>query len=71
MTPFFNLPMGRPDILCGMEKQDRQKPTSPRCLKCGEQPKFITNMLDSPTARTFHMFDCQCGNRTLISEKAA
>ena len=50
-------------------KQDRQKPTSPRCLKCGEQPKFITNMLDSPTGRTFHMFDCQCGNRTLISEK--
>ena len=51
-----------------MEKQDRQKPTSPRCLKCGEQPKFITNMLDSPTGRSFHMLDCQCGNRTWISE---
>jgi hypothetical protein len=52
-----------------MEKQDRQKPTSPRCLKCGEQLQFITNMLDPPTGRTFHMFDCQCGNRTWISEK--
>jgi hypothetical protein len=52
-----------------MEKRDRQKPTSPRCLKCGEQPKFTTSMLDPPTGRTFHMFECQCGNRTWISEK--
>src|ERR1700687_3099545 len=29
-----------------MEKQDRQKPTSPRCLKCGEQPQFTTSMPD-------------------------
>jgi hypothetical protein len=28
-----------------------KKPTSPRCLKCGEQPKFITSMLDPPTGR--------------------
>jgi hypothetical protein len=28
-------------------------------------------MLDPPTGRTFHMFDCQCGNRTWISEKVA
>jgi hypothetical protein len=48
-----------------MEKQDRQKPTSPRCLKCGEQSKFITNMLDSPTGRTFHMFECLCGTTEL------
>jgi hypothetical protein len=34
-----------------MEKQDREKPTSPRCLKCGAQPKFITSML-SPSAGT-------------------
>jgi len=52
-----------------MEKQARPKPISPRCLKCGEQPKFITSMLDPPTGRTFHMFECQCGNRTWVSEK--
>ena len=32
--------------------------------------QVITNMLDSPTERTFHMFDCQCDNRTRILEKA-
>jgi hypothetical protein len=45
-------------------------PQRPRCSTCGEQPKFTTNMLDPRTGRTFHMFDCQCGNRTWISEKA-
>jgi hypothetical protein len=53
-----------------MENQDRPNPTSPRCLKCGEQPKFTTSMPDPPTGRIFHMFECQCGNRTWISEKA-
>jgi hypothetical protein len=58
-------------ILCRMERLDRQKLTSPPCSKCGEQPKFTTSMLDPPTGRTFHMFDCRCGNRTWISEKVA
>jgi hypothetical protein len=52
-----------------MEKQDRPKPAAPRCLKCGEQSQFITSMLDPPTGRTFHMFECQCGNRTWIAER--
>jgi len=26
----------------------------------GEQPKFIASMLDPPTGRTFHMFECKC-----------
>jgi hypothetical protein len=72
VTSFFKLASrGLLGILCGMEKQDHQKPTSQRCSKGGEQPKFITNMLDPPTGRTFQMFDCQCGNRIWISEKAA
>jgi hypothetical protein len=52
-----------------MENQDHQKPISPRCLKCGEQPVFTKSMPDPPTGRTFHMFECMCGNRTWISEK--
>jgi hypothetical protein len=56
-------------ILRAMEKQERPEPISPRCLRCGEQPKFISSMLDPPTGRTFHMFECQCGSRTWISEK--
>src|ERR1700724_756016 len=56
-------------ILCRMERQDRQKPTSPRCVRCGEQPKFAASMLDPPTGRTFQMFECVCGARTWISEK--
>jgi hypothetical protein len=55
--------------LSAMEKQDRPEPVSPRCLRCGDQPKFTTSMPDQPTGRTFHMFECQCGNRTWISEK--
>jgi hypothetical protein len=35
-----------------MEKQDRQEPTSSRCLKCGDQPKFITSMLSPSAGRT-------------------
>jgi hypothetical protein len=50
-------------IFCAAWKSEiAKKPTSPRCLKCGEQPKFITSMLDPLTGRTFHRFECQCGN---------
>jgi hypothetical protein len=56
-----------------MEKfdySDRSGPTPPRCLKCGEQPSFMTSMLDPPTGRKFHMFECRCGDRSWVSEKA-
>jgi hypothetical protein len=46
-----------------------QEPFSPSCHRCGEQPRFTTSMLDPPTGRTFHMFECKCGNRTWVSEK--
>jgi hypothetical protein len=53
-----------------MEQQkDRPKPTAPACLKCGGQPKYSTSMPDSERRRTFHMFECQCGDKTWISEK--
>jgi hypothetical protein len=52
-----------------MEKQERPEPISPRCLRCGEQPTFTASMLDPPTGRTFHMFECKCGGRTWVSEK--
>lgn len=52
-----------------MEAQSRPPPISPRCLKCGEQPKFTSSMLDTLTARTFHMFECKCGSQTWTSEK--
>jgi hypothetical protein len=38
-------------------------------LKCGRQPRFVSSMPDPPTGRTFHMFECECGNRTWVSEK--
>src|ERR1700674_1399880 len=50
-----------------MRKAARQ-PTSPRCLTCGEQPKFITSMLNPSSRRTFRMFECQCGNKTWSSD---
>lgn len=54
-----------------MEKSDPVKnPVSPLCLKCGKQPKYVTSMLDPPTVRRFHMFECECGDRSWISEKA-
>jgi hypothetical protein len=30
----------------------------------------ITSMLNSSAGRTFHMFECKCGDKTWISEKA-
>jgi hypothetical protein len=37
-----------------MEKQDRQKPKSPRCPECGEQPKFIMSTMEPSKGRVFH-----------------
>jgi hypothetical protein len=66
----FNLPA---DLLAAfsvsMETQIRTRPTSPCCLKCGNEPRFITSILDPRTGRTFRMFECECGDRTWISEK--
>jgi hypothetical protein len=56
-------------VEAAMEAQSRPPPISPRCLKCGEQPKFTSSMLDTLTARTFHMFECKCGSQTWTSEK--
>jgi hypothetical protein len=53
-----------------MEKLDVQMPVSPRCVKCGEQPNFTTNMLDPRTGLKVHMFECQCGKRSWTSDKA-
>jgi hypothetical protein len=30
---------------------------------------FSTSMLDPPTGRTFHMFECKCGDRSWVSER--
>jgi hypothetical protein len=51
-------------------EQARPKPVPPCCLKCGEQPRFITSMLSPPTGRTFHMFGCQCSDKSWTSEKS-
>jgi hypothetical protein len=53
-----------------MEQDKRlQQPVSPSCLKCGEAPNFTT-MLEPVSGRTFHMFECKCGNKSRTSEKA-
>jgi hypothetical protein len=52
-----------------MDQLGQRKPTSPPCTRCGEQPQFTTSMLDPPTGRTFHMFECQCGDRSWVSER--
>jgi len=52
-----------------MDEQDKPPPNAPRCPKCGEQPKFGTSILDPPTGRIFHMFECQCGERSWVSER--
>jgi hypothetical protein len=54
-----------------MEEDKRlQEPVSPNCLKCGETPNFTTSMLEPVSGRTFHMFECRCGNKSWTSEKA-
>ena len=39
------------------------------CQKCGAQPKFITRLLEPRSGRTYHMFQCDCGDKSWISEK--
>jgi hypothetical protein len=52
-----------------MEKQDLPEPMSPLCLKCGEQPKFLASVPSPSAERTFHMFECRCGDKTWTSVK--
>ena len=52
------------------EEKLLQNPESPSCLKCGEQPNFTASMFEPASGRTFHMFECKCGNKSWISEKA-
>jgi hypothetical protein len=54
--------------MAAMDKPTPQKPRSPDCLKCGRQPRFVTSMLDPPSGYTFHMFQCECGEKTWNSE---
>jgi hypothetical protein len=59
----------KPHSLPAMEKQDHQKPTSPDCKKCGQQPNFVTSMLEPKAGRAFHMFQCECGEKSWTSDK--
>jgi hypothetical protein len=52
------------------EERPQQKPVSPNCQRCGDQPAFTTSMLEPSSGRTFHMFECKCGDKSWISEKA-
>jgi hypothetical protein len=53
-----------------MEKEKPlKKPVSQSCWKCGEQPDFTTSTLDPVSGRTFHMFECKCGDKSWVSEK--
>ena len=51
--------------------KDLRKPKSDSaiCPRCGNHPTFASSLLDPPTGRTFHMFECKCGNRTWVAEK--
>jgi hypothetical protein len=50
-------------------KSRSPKTDLPTLLNMREQPVFTKSVPDPPTGRTFHMFECMCGNRTWISEK--
>ena len=41
----------------------------PVCQKCGAQPKFIASLLEPRSGRTYHMFQCDCGDKSWIAEK--
>jgi hypothetical protein len=50
-------------------KSKSPKTDLPTLLKMRRAALFTKSMPDPPTGRTFHMFECMCGNRTWISEK--
>ena len=45
------------------------KPTAPPCTRCGKQLNYLTTMLQPKTGEGFHMFECQCGDKSWISDK--
>jgi hypothetical protein len=45
-----------------------QKPISQPCTRCGNQPHYITSMLDPTAGGTFHMFECECGDKFWVSD---
>jgi hypothetical protein len=49
--------------------EQERRPVSPPCLRCGEQPEFVESTPSPSAERVFHMFECQCGEKTWISEK--
>jgi hypothetical protein len=52
----------RVEVLGGVERRGR--------WSRDDKMRVNTSMLDTLTARTFHVFECRCGNRTWTSEKA-
>ena len=52
-----------------MDKPSGTAPVSPKCFKCGEQPRFTSSMLEATNGRTYHLFECVCGDKSWISEK--
>jgi hypothetical protein len=53
-----------------MENPAWKIPPSPHCIKCGELTKFITRILDTAAGMAVHMYECRCGNKSWIEEKA-
>jgi hypothetical protein len=50
--------------------QGQPDPICPPCTRCGKQPQFLTSMLDPRAGRIFHMFVCECGDRSWTSDKS-
>jgi hypothetical protein len=42
--------------------------TYPHCVKCRKQTKLVTSMLDSLSGKTVRIFECDCGDKTWITD---
>jgi hypothetical protein len=51
--------------------ENKPEPIVSPCLRCGEQLKLITKILDTRKGRIVHLLGCKCGNKTFIPEMAA
>jgi hypothetical protein len=49
---------------------EKQIPIGLPCARCGKQPRFISSVLEPRSGRLFHMFECECGEKSWISESS-
>jgi hypothetical protein len=64
--PQLTCPKPLPGVLCDMDKIVDQ--IQQRCIRCGKALRPVTSMLEPKSGRIFHMYLCECGEKSWTAE---